>query len=313
MAEDSTPRVEADRFNPFGVNRVGLNGPGFPLSIDVTFQRAMWTAHGTALRAKDLAALVVRLSGPVVLVFNIGHTAWSGEDGALLAAGEIANRQQVPAEVHDMRWAALAPQSTGLEVLVMAASDIPAFFADWSLYDVDLLDLPEKPTVDELDEIVLAVNTWRPTDPPVLCSLDKPTVYFGGHDDCYFYVESRSPRLPQLILCRLLALLAGAALIEGEDAAEIPEPGEDFAANLLSLSKVWVGRTSSPDGDELRIDLSPRGWRLGQPIPYEPSQVAILNLSAGEWTLRPTRLPTGSPAADPLSSAGQGVGDVPTD
>src|SRR5579884_4210411 len=101
MAEDSTPGVEVDRFNPFGVNRVGLNGPGFPLSIDVTFQQATWTAHGTALRAKDLAALIVRLSGPVVLVFNIGHTGWSGEDGALLAAGEIANRQQVPAEVHD--------------------------------------------------------------------------------------------------------------------------------------------------------------------------------------------------------------------
>ncbi|MDQ6615292.1 MAG: hypothetical protein M3083_11230 [Actinomycetota bacterium] len=138
------------------------------------------------------------------------------------------------------------------------------------------------------DGCLVAVNTWRRGDPPVLGGIDRASLYFGGHDDCYFYVESRTPRLPRLILCRLLALLVGAALIRDKDVVEIPEPSEDFAAALLSRNHAWVGVASTPERDEVRIELTPMGWHLGQPIPYDPIQTAILNLAAREWTLRPT-------------------------
>jgi hypothetical protein len=129
-------------------------------------------------------------------------------------------------------------------------------------------------------------------DPPVLSSVKAASTYFSGHDDCYFYVESRTNRIPQAILCRLLALLAGSALLRGRAAADVPEPSLDLAAELLSRSDQWVGLATLRPSGNVTVDLSPTGWRLNQPIPNRPTVAAVLDLSSGAWTVVPSAYST---------------------
>lgn len=107
-------------------------------------------------------------------------------------------------------------------------------------------------------------------------------MYFAGHDDCYFYVESRSDALSRPILCRLLALLAGSALVDGEGEVVVPEP---LAADLLAHSSTWSGKPTATHGGEVTIVLSPIAWRLGQQIPDHPTHAALFDASSGDWNL----------------------------
>jgi hypothetical protein len=277
--------VRVDRFNPFEVNRVGENGPGFPLSIEVQRRGAVWTATGTALRAEDMAPLLVSLGGPVALIFNVGHADWFDDQGSVIPSGAIAKRQGVDAEVHDIRWTSLSRGSPPADLLVVATSDLDRFFDGWSPYDVDVVDLPTRPTREAVEEVVLVVNTFGAGEPPVLSSVKGASTYFSGHDDCYFYAESRTNRIPQMILCRLLALLAGSALLRGQTYVDVPEPSLDLAAELLSLSDRWVGLATLRPGGDVTVDLSPAGWRLGQPIPQSPTVVAVLDAFSGAWSI----------------------------
>ena len=284
--------ARVDRFNAFRVNRVGLQGPGFPLSIEVARRGAVWTVHGTALRAVDISAVMARHMGPVAVVFNIGHNWFDGGWG-LVGAGEIAKRQAIAADTYDMTWAALAPRSTATELLVMASSDVDRFFEGWSLYDVDLLDLSARPSRDELDVIVLSVNTRKTADPPVLTMVEAASIYYGGHDDCYFYVESRTDGVPEAIMCHLLAMLAGSALLEedqpkdgaSDQPADVYEPHAAVAAELLSRSNAWVGVATVRDSGGVEIELTPSGWRLDQAIPHSPTHAAVFDPASGDWTV----------------------------
>jgi hypothetical protein len=71
----------------------------------------------------------------------------------------------------------------------------------------------------------------------------------SGHDDCYLAVESTDPAKPSSILGRLLALLAGSALLGASGASSVGVPEPDSALPER------VGYTA-------RLDLAHGVWHL---------------------------------------------------
>lgn len=140
--------IRVDPFNPFETNRVGIGGPAFPLSIRRERCGTVWTVRGTALRAVDFVDLAAGLLDPVSVICNVGQTAFVDAHRTPLPAGMIATEQGVTAQVHNLAWASLSGSPTHADVLVVASSDLERFFSGWSLYDVDLIDAPTKPSLN---------------------------------------------------------------------------------------------------------------------------------------------------------------------
>jgi hypothetical protein len=84
--------VTIDRYGAFSVNRVGLEGPGFPLSFSASVDEDIALIHGTALRAFDLVALFRTELQATVVLLNIGHT-WTNAGGRIRAPSDIASAQ----------------------------------------------------------------------------------------------------------------------------------------------------------------------------------------------------------------------------
>lgn len=129
------------------------------------------------------------------------------------------------------------------------------------------------------------MNTRRTGDPPLLSVLGLPSMYFGGHDDCCFYAESRDDRLPLRIMSRLVAVLAGATLLkEATGDVTLAEPDEHLASRLFDQSDTWVGTGRVEDADVV-IELTPSEWRLGQAIPHDPSVSVRLAADRESWSV----------------------------
>jgi hypothetical protein len=275
--------VKVDRFNPFHVNHIGSQGRGFPLSMRWQRIDGIFSAFGTALRASDLASAVATAVPPVCVVLNVGHTAHLDDGNRPLPLSAIAERKGVEAEVHDISWA--SERGSQGELLVVDASHLDGLLSGWSLYDIDVLWLADRPGSNELDEIALAINTRRGDDSPLLASLDEPRVYFNGHDDCYFYVECRDDVLLRLILRRLLALLAGSCMLATSNEVVIAEPGDAIVDALLGRAHAWVGDASSMRDNNVAVELTVAEWRLSQSVPYDPALTALYVPATAEWTL----------------------------
>jgi hypothetical protein len=74
---------------------------------------------------------------------------------------------------------------------------------------------------------------------PLLQTLTDATTYYHGHDDWYFVLESRTDRLPRLVLRRLLANRAALAWRPGT--MIVPDPDDELAETLLDYSREWAG------------------------------------------------------------------------
>ena len=278
----------------------------FPISLQVQEREDVLTTFGTELRGVDLARLVVEFGAlaPVAVVFEERITV----PDEIIGTGEMAAEMGIRMDVYETLG--------GREMLVMATVDLPAFFDAWpgfGGYDVDVIDLSSPPAGEDAEEICSAVDrSWerpmtawqrrlggrRPSTPPsfragyrwgslgpaVLSSLETPTMYYHGHDECYFAVESRTDRLPRLILRRLLALKAGAAWRRQK--VIVPDPAEDVAAQLLDESREWVGEMYESTVESVTIELSPIGWWPGKRVPRKPAYVAVFHIPAQQWELR---------------------------
>jgi hypothetical protein len=282
--------VLVDRHSPFEVNQLGMGGTRFPLSIRRAHHESLWTVQGTALRVIDFVDLALDLLGPVSVVSNVGQTAFvddTGREFDVWTTSRIAAEQGVAAQVHDMSWATPTPSLGHGDVLVLESSDLRRFFTGWSLYDVDLVDAAGHPDREECEEIVLATNSRIHSDPPLLGTLDRPSVYFSGHDDCYFYAESRDEQLSWRITNRLVALLAGTILLEREAEGEVVvcEPDEDFARQLFNRSDAWVGTGYLADSEQVIVELTAGEWRPPQFIPHQPTLLARLATTTGTWSV----------------------------
>jgi hypothetical protein len=98
-------------------------------------------------------------------------------------------------------------------------------------------------------------------------------------------VESVDATLPARLLTRLLALLAGSALLGGEDAdVTVAEPDHTLAGQLLRQNRHWVGQVVDREpGHTARLGLTPEAWRLGQPVPAAMSSTVTFDPTTGEW------------------------------
>lgn len=277
------PRVVlTDRFNPFCVNRVGLHGGPFPLSVDWRRSDGVWTAHGTALRAFDFVSAASGLLPPIALAFNIGQTAFVDGD-RVSPASRIAALQGVNVEVHDISWASRGFESS--ELLEMESGQLLQFLDGWSMYDLDLLALAERRASASIDQIVLAVNTHTIEDPPILSQLESSAVYFGGHDDCYFTVETRDERLIRAILGRLLTLIVGSKLLDDAPECAVSEPDEKLVDAILEQGKALVGVAAQDEAGDVTVRLTQGVWRLGNAVPNNPSMLASYRSTTRQWSV----------------------------
>jgi hypothetical protein len=264
---------------------------GFPISLKCEEREHVFTTSGTYLAGADLAPLLVEVAASVTAVFNVAYSIVD-DDGVPATAGEMAAYIGIQTDVHKI--------AGGQEFLVMASADLPAFFGGWRQfggYDVDVLDWPAPPTAADVGAAVAAVE--RPAkqgrrfltrrqeqrlEGLVLSSLATPTVYYHGHDDTYFELESRTDRLTGLVLRRLLALEAGSAW--RRQRVTVPDPGDHIAAKLLDESHAWTGEISESTPESVSIALAPVAWRLGQRHPRKPAYYAVFDIPSKEWELR---------------------------
>jgi hypothetical protein len=126
----TSPAVRVDRFNAFLVNRVGLDGPGFPLSISVEALDGLWVATGTAVRALDLVDVLAASAHDFAVLLNIGHN-WFGDDDAPIRPREIARRQGVQVRAHDITWASFSGEDPS-DLLMLRWRDLDRFLDGWS-------------------------------------------------------------------------------------------------------------------------------------------------------------------------------------
>jgi hypothetical protein len=255
--------------------RVTVGVGPFPLSIEVERRNSVWFLDGVVLSARDLAPLLPEFSGSYAVVLNLFHTSWFDEKGASRPGSNIALEEGVPVEV---RY-----DSAGSEQLLVPTASLRLFFSAFNPVDVDVVDVPTLPSDEELEQIVTAVETAQVGEGSVLSSLERPSIYYRGHDDCYFWIEARTDRLARLVFCRLLAQLVEGALIGPGQAALVPEPHERLAAELLNRSNVWTGTVRTTEDGLVDVALAPAKWRLGGRFSHSAAYSAVFDASAGQW------------------------------
>lgn len=275
--------IEVDRFGAFTVNRVGLAGAAFPLSITVSEAAGVWTARGTAIRAVDVVDTLVASAGLFAAVLNLGQSAWFGDGLVPLAAGEIAARQGVAADVHDISWSG-PRRAYRIDLLALPWADLGRLFADWSLYQVDIVDLGDDLAGFSADELALTAGISG-RDQDRLQRLGGARVWYTGHDDCYFQVDSTDQQLPARLLARLLALLAGSTMLDDQTPGVLlSEPATQLAAELLAVSCQWTATpAAAAPGEPVTIKLAADCWQPGRPLPGEVVAAVMFDLSSGHW------------------------------
>jgi hypothetical protein len=272
-----------DQFNAFGVNSIGLERRPFPLSISRVAVDDVWVVDATAARAYELIDILAADADRAALVLNVDQTSWLDDNYQPWPLRRIAQQQHVPAAACDIRWASPDP-AVDNDLLVMSWSDLPRLLDGWSPYNIDLFDQPRPP--DTIDDLVLTVSTRR-IDDYLLARLPGSTVYYSGHDDCYIHIQTTDPTLPSRLFARLLATLAGSALLDARtESVVVPHPDPHLTADLLRQGNHWIGIVvDSRPGSTVTIGLTPRDrpWRLGDHIHTAPSYLITLGLQNGAW------------------------------
>ncbi|WP_380278733.1 hypothetical protein [Kitasatospora purpeofusca] len=292
--------ISVERYSAFNVNSIGLKRAPFPLSFSLREAEGSWLVGATAAQAGELVDLLAAAANERIVVAALDTNSFLHENHQQWLPSLIAAEQGVDCTVH--------PLGDGEELLLLDRSSLPTFFdGSWSPYELSLVDAPANLTPEQLDHLALTVATTD-LDRPVLPLLDGSTLRFSGHDDCYVSLETTDPALPSAVLVRLLALMAGSALTDGQDSApvRVPEPDRALAERLIATAPHWAGTLATASTTEVALALSPlpRPWRLTDPRPEHPACTATLDLLTGRWTLTPGvgsrrgRLPTPQPAGE---------------
>jgi hypothetical protein len=177
-------KLSVDRYGAFTVNRVGVGDLGFPLSFATSSAGGIALTRGTALRTQDLVTLIRPRLKPEIRVFNIGHN-WIGADGHPLTPCEVASAQGVDVEVHNIGWASWTNDPRA-ELLVVPTDEMAVLLDGWGMCDVALFDASDPTGASNVEQLMLAVNTWSAGDPPLLSIVTGSGVGATLHDDCYF-------------------------------------------------------------------------------------------------------------------------------
>ncbi|MFF7024837.1 hypothetical protein ACFY97_27990 [Streptomyces klenkii] len=283
--------VEVGRDGAFNVNSVGMDHLPFPLSFSVCEAGRSWQISASAARASELIDVLSRSANDTVLVVDLATNSFLDEDFQQWRPSLIAAEQGIDFAVHSLGAWASDTLGLGEEILVMHRDCLPRFLdGSWSPYELSLVDVPMVPAPDQLDEIALAMGTAA-FDEPVLRHIEGSRFWYSGHDDCYLTVESTDPTMPALILSRLLALLAGSALVSADETSSvmIPEPDIATTDRLIRESPHWIGAVGATSGTLVTIHLSamPQPWHLGQKPAAHVDYTATLDLIRGTWQVTP--------------------------
>jgi hypothetical protein len=277
--------VVVGRHGAFSVNSVGLGGAPFPLSFSVREVNNSRVVDAAAAQAVELVDVLERAANDTIVVVDVATNSFLDEAYVQWRPSRIAAEQGVSCEVHPL--GALAAGVVGLseEVLVMRRDDLARFLANWSPYELTLIDVPGTPTPERLDEIALAIGTAT-NDEPVLPALVGSCLWFSGHDDCYAAVESTDRAMPAAVLGRLLALLVGSAL--GDDSSvDVPDADGAIVEALIEESRHWIGALSTMSENSVTVELSATSerWRLGQRLPERIDHTAVYDVALEVWRL----------------------------
>lgn len=280
--------VEVERDGAFSVNCVGSARLPFPMSFSVREVDGSWMVSAAAARAGELIDVLTRTANDTVVVVNLATNSFLDEDYRPWRPSLIAAEQGVDCTVHPV--GAWASDSIGLgeEFLLLHRSGLPRFLGGgWSPYELSLVDLPAGATPGQLDELALVIGTAGAE--PVLPRLEGSRLRFSGHDDCYLAVESTDPAMPPSVLGRLLALLAGSALLGtgGAPSVRVPEPDAALPERLIARSPHWIGAVGDATATTVTVKLSAlsQRWRLGRRPPERADCTATLDLAHGGWRL----------------------------
>ncbi|MBD0669946.1 hypothetical protein [Streptomyces sp. CBMA156] len=282
--------ITVESHGAFGANRVGVERLPFPLSFSVGEAEGSWTVSGAAARAWELIDVFTRTANDTVVVLNLESNSLFDKDNRPWPPSRIAAQRGVDCTARAVGGRAPGSMDLGEELLMMRRDDLPRFLGGgWAPYELSLVDVPAGTTAAQLDALDLAVGAAVVAGEPVLPRLGGSRFWYSGHDDCYLMAESTDPAVPPALLARLLALLAGSALIGAGHAApvEVPEPDEALPRRLIAESPHWVGSVRKVSGTTVTVGLSalPRPWRLGEQPPEQPGYAATLDLALGGWRL----------------------------
>ena len=281
--------IKVERHGAFNVNCVGVERLPFPLSFSVREAEGSWMISAAAARVGELIDVLIRAANDTVVVVNLATNSFLDEDYQQWRPALIAAEQGVDCAVHPVgSWASGSIQ-LGEEFLVLHRNSLPRLLGDdWSPYELSLVDVPTGATPEQLDELALVIGT-AVGDEPVLPRLAGSRFWFSGHDDCYLAVESTDPAMPSSILGRLMALLAGSALLgaSGASSVSVPEPDSALPEQLIAESPHWIGVVGKASGTTATVKLSAlsQRWRLGRQPPERTGCTATLDLAHGVWQL----------------------------
>ncbi|MFD7032820.1 hypothetical protein ACFWAR_32835 [Streptomyces sp. NPDC059917] len=287
--------IEVGRQGAFSANSVGWERRPFPLAFSLRETEGLWRVQACAAQAGELVDLLAAAANDAVAVVSLETNSSLDEHGHPLRPSLVAADLGVPCAVHPLGPRAAGMNGLGEEFLVLERDLLPRLLdGTWSPYEFALIDLPADRSPEQLDELALVLGTTG-FEEPLLSRLTGSRVWFSGHDDCYLLLETSDPALPAAVLARLLALMAGAALVDGErkPLARVPEPAPGLAERLIAAAPHWIGalgEVGDPTGAEplVTIDLAalPAPWRLGEPFPGRVDFTATLDVRRGTWRLR---------------------------
>ncbi|WP_432968654.1 hypothetical protein [Dactylosporangium sp. CA-233914] len=277
--------VYVGRDGAFSVNGLGLGSAPFPLSFSVNEVSGCWVVDATAAQASQLADMLAGAAKDTVVVVDLATNSFLDDEYVQWTPSQIAAGQGIGCSVHSLGWLAAGVVGLSDEALVMRRDDVPGFLAGWSPYQLALVGLPARPDTEQLDEIALAIGTAE-HGRPILPTLPGCCLWYSGHDDCYVWVESTDPQLAPAILSRLLALLAGSALVTAEP-VEAAEPPGCLVEALIGERRDWVGMlgATSPSAVSVNLTATSEPWRLSHPLPQRVDRIAVYDVAEATWHL----------------------------
>ena len=282
--------IRVDAWNAFGTNRLGLDGTGFPLTINVTASQGIHIVNGTAARACDLIDVLSSAAQNTAVILNIDHYSRLDPHDDPLRSREIARQQGVQSTAHDITWTQ-SHGSAPSDLLTMSWNDLHRFFdGNWSHYGADIMDANGPLPDDMADEFALAFHL-QSQDSCLLREFPQSRVFYSGHDDCYLHVQSIDPTMPARILTRLIALFGGSALLdENTESVMVAEPQLSTAENMLRESEHWVGTILTSDPcQQVTMGFTPTRWRLGAPLSDDFSLHLTFDLKSKTWDTQGSR------------------------
>jgi hypothetical protein len=245
--------------NAFTINRLGVGGGFFPLSLHVTSAAGVTRAFLCAQRVTDIADQIAENSSGRLSVFGLEQYSVFDEvsDIPLTLAGLT-------------RLAGVEFTVVDEETVVFPAEKLKKLLSGFSHSNLTLFDLPPEWDENTVIRGVLAYreHDWK-ADAPLLPEMPGSRFFIDSHDDCYLTVESVDTLLPRQIFARMLGLYA-AALLGQADITGVTDGlvdaiwQEEFGLTILREST-----EVTPSGLRIGVTRKPFNFRDDEVYPVD--------------------------------------------